>query len=290
MFDQTALDEELARIDAAAQVLSQRAPAPPRVGVILGSGLGAFADALDDSVYVPYSELPAFPISGVVGHRGRMALGRCGGVPVVVMQGRVHGYEGWSQAEVARGVRVMARMGVEALVVTNAAGGIRADLHPGALMRIDDHVNMSGRSPLTGPNDERLGPRFPDMSEPYHRGLGEALSELAAARGVELSSGVYACMMGPAYETPAEIRMLRAMGADAVGMSTVPEIVAARHMGVPCVGISVITNYAAGLSAQPLSHDEVKETADQVREVFVGLLQAFVPVAAGWLDRAKAQA
>ena len=249
----------------------------PRLGLVLGSGLGAFADGLEEAVSASYSELANFPVSAVAGHAGKLVVGKCQGVPVVVMQGRVHGYEGWSVDELAHGVRVMASLGIGALVLTNAAGGIHPDLKPGDLMRITDHLNLSGRSPLTGPNDERLGPRFPDMSHAYDPKHSDLLEAIAAEGRLALRRGVYACMPGPAYETPAEIRMLRAMGADAVGMSTAPEVLAVRHMGVPCIGISVITNLAAGIATSPLSHAEVKEVADQVKDRFISLLDQYVP-------------
>ncbi|RMG20515.1 MAG: purine-nucleoside phosphorylase [Deltaproteobacteria bacterium] len=268
---------DLAQIDEAADALRALGGPPPEIGVVLGSGLGAFADALEAPRAVPYADLPHFPVSGVEGHAGRFVLGRCGGVPVAVMQGRVHAYEGWSMQEVAFGVRVIGRLGAKGLIVTNAAGGIHHDLVPGDLMRITDHINMTGRSPLTGRNVDALGPRFPDMSEAYDRRLSELLERVAADERLALRRGVYACMPGPAYETPAEIRMLRTLGADAVGMSTVPEVLAARHMGLRVVGVSVITNLAAGLSGGTLSHEEVKETADAVRARFVELLQRFLP-------------
>ncbi len=252
---------------------------PPAVGVILGSGLGAFADELEDAVARPYGELPHFPQSAVVGHKGRLVLGGCGGVPVAVMQGRVHAYEGWTMDQVAFGARVLCALGVKALVVTNAAGGIGAKLAPGDLLRITDHINLAGRSPLTGINDDRLGPRFPDLSHAYDPDLGDLVEHLADDVGAPVKRGVYAYMAGPSYETPAEIRALKALGADAVGMSTVPEVVAARHMGVPVVGISVITNLAAGLSEKGLSHEEVKEVADRVTGRFLELLRRFIPAA-----------
>lgn len=266
-------------MEAAGAVRALGQPAP-RIGLILGSGLGAFADHLERAESRPYGELPHFPTSAVVGHAGRLLLGGCGGVPVVVMQGRVHAYEGWTMDEVAFGARVMCALGVDLLVVSNAAGGIHPDMRPGDLMRITDHINFAGRSPLQGPNDERLGPRFPDMTEAYDRELGQHLEEVAWEAKTHMLRGVYAAMPGPAYETPAEIRMLRTLGADAVGMSTVPEVLAARHMGVRVVGISVITNLAAGLGAQRLSHDEVKEVADRVGDRFVDVLRRFVPAVA----------
>ncbi|MDF1566077.1 MAG: purine-nucleoside phosphorylase [Deltaproteobacteria bacterium] len=265
------------RVMESAEAVQKLGGARPRVGLVLGSGLGAFAEGLQEAISVDYGELPHFPVSAVAGHAGRLVLGKARGVPVVVMAGRVHGYEGWTVDELAHGVRVMAAMGIQALVLTNAAGGIHPDLKPGDLMRITDHINLSGRSPLTGPNDERLGPRFPDMSTSYDPAYSDLLESVAAEGKLALRRGVYACMPGPAYETPAEIRMLRSMGADAVGMSTAPEVLAARHMGVRCVGISVITNLAAGIATNPLSHAEVKEVADRVKDRFVDLLERYVP-------------
>jgi purine-nucleoside phosphorylase len=250
------------------------------VGVILGSGLGEFADGLSEKVVIPYSDLPHFPSSSVVGHAGRLVLGKIGGEPVVAMQGRVHFYEGFSPVQVAFPSRVLCSLGVRALVVTNAAGGVNFGFKPGDLMMITDHLNLSGYNPLVGHNDERLGPRFPDMSAAYAPRLRKLLKETAAQRNIALKEGVYASVSGPSYETPAEIRMLRTMGADAVGMSTVPEVIAAAHMGVPVAGVSCITNLAAGIGDKPLSHQEVAETADRVKDVFGSLLSAFLPAAA----------
>jgi purine-nucleoside phosphorylase len=255
----------------------------PAAGLVLGSGLGGLADRLHGAVAIPYHEIPGFPVSRVAGHPGRLVLGELpaegGAVPVAVMQGRVHAYEGWPAEDVAFGARVLCALGVKALVVTNAAGGVSPELAPGDVVRIVDHVNLSGVNPLVGENDERLGPRFPDLSDAYDPRLGALLDEAAARVGLPLPRGVYACVLGPSYETPAEVRMLRALGADLVGMSTVPEVIAARHMGVPVVGLSVVTNHAAGLSRQPLSHEEVAETAGRVRERLTALLEAFLPVA-----------
>jgi purine-nucleoside phosphorylase len=252
----------------------------PAVGVILGSGLAAFADRLERAVVIPYEEIPYFPVSRVAGHPGRLVVGelREGGatVPLAAMQGRVHGYEGWSVEDVAFGARVLCRLGVRALLVTNAAGGVNPSFAPGDLVRIADHLNLSGQNPLAGENDERLGPRFPDLSAAYDPRLSALLDEAAAAAGVPLRSGVYACMAGPSYETPAEVRMLRALGADLVGMSTVPEVIAARHMGVPVAGISIVTNYAAGLARKPLSHEEVAETAERVRDRLSSVVVGFL--------------
>lgn len=268
--------DQASRIDAAAARARQLGVAP-EIGLVLGSGLGAFADRLEGAKSLPYDEIPHFPVSSVHGHAGRLVVGTLAGVRVVVMQGRVHGYEGYSAAEVVFPIRVLCRLGIRALVLTNAAGCVNAAWAPGDLMRITDHLNLSGRNPLEGPNDASLGPRFPDLSTAYDPRLGAALDDAAQATGLALRAGVYACLLGPSYETPAEIRMLRTLGADAVGMSTVPEAIAAAHMGVPVAGVSCLTNMAAGILDQPLSHAEVTETADRVRDQFVGLLEAFLP-------------
>ncbi len=252
----------------------------PAVGVILGSGLAAFGDRLERSVSIPYAQIPGFPAVRVPGHPGHLVIGELpaegGPVSVVAMQGRVHAYEGWSAADVAFGARVLCGLGVRALLVTNAAGGVNPALGPGALVRITDHLNLTGQNPLVGENDDRLGPRFPDLSEAYDERLGALMEEAAREVGVPLTRGVYACVLGPSYETPAEIRMLRALGADLVGMSTVPEVIAARHMGVPVAGLSVVTNLAAGLSRQRLSHEEVAAAADRVRDQLGALAAAFL--------------
>jgi purine-nucleoside phosphorylase len=255
----------------------------PVAGLVLGSGLGGFADRLGNAVAIPYQEIPSFPVSRVPGHEGRLVVGELaapgGPVAVAAMQGRVHGYEGWSGEQVAFGSRVLCSLGVKLLFVTNAAGGVNPAYGPGDLVRIVDHLNLSGVNPLVGENDERLGPRFPDLSEAYDRRLGALLDETAAQLGVPLRRGVYACMPGPSYETPAEIRMLRLLGADLVGMSTVPEVIAARHMGVPVVGLSVVTNYAAGLGRRPLTHEEVAETAGRVGDRLAAIVEGFLPAA-----------
>lgn len=257
----------------------------PTGGIILGSGLGAFADSLESKVVIPYEELPGFPCSSVPGHAGRLVLGQLEGEPLVAMQGRVHFYEGYAPWQVAFPARVLCALGIRALVVTNAAGGINPSLAPGDLMAITDHLNFSGWNPLVGPNDERLGPRFPDLSTAYHPALLELLCEVARQAKIQLERGVYAILSGPSYETPAEIRALRAMGADAIGMSTVPEVIAAAHMGVKVAGISCITNLAAGIGDQPLTHQEVAETAGRVREVFCRLLRLYLPRATRSLGR-----
>jgi purine-nucleoside phosphorylase len=248
----------------------------PAAGIVLGSGLSGLADRLEGATEIPYEEIPGFPVSRVPGHRARLVVGQLpvdgGRVPIVAMQGRAHGYEGWSAADVAFGARVLCGLGVKLLLVTNAAGGVNPAYAPGDLVRIVDHLNLSGLNPLVGENDDRLGPRFPDLTEAYDARLGALLDEVAAERGIPLRAGVYACLLGPSYETPAEIRMLRLLGADVVGMSTVPEVIAARHMGVRVAGISVVTNLAAGLSRSRLSHEEVTGTAARVEERLTALV------------------
>jgi purine-nucleoside phosphorylase len=261
---------------AARAALGRSRVGRPRLALVLGSGLGAYAERLTAAVSIPYRKLPHFPASSVPGHAGCLWIGRIGTVPAVLMQGRVHLYEGYRPSEVVFGVRTMAKMGAGVVCLTNAAGGIRADLAPGDLMRITDHVNLSGQNPLVGPNDERLGPRFPDLSAAYSPVLAQALDRAAAAAGVALKRGVYCQLLGPSYETPAEIRALRLLGADAVGMSTVPEVIAARHLGLDVAALSCITNRAAGLADKPLTHSEVAETAERVRADFARVLDGFV--------------
>ncbi len=257
----------------------------PKVGVVLGSGLSAFADRIAGAVAIPYQEIPEFPVSSVEGHPGKLVMGELpgpgGGVPVAVMQGRVHGYEGWSAEDVAFGARLLCRLGAGALLLTNASGGVNTELAPGDLVRVTDHVNLSGSNPLTGPNDARLGPRFPDLGQAYDTALGEVLEAAARRVGVTLKRGVYACLAGPSYETPAEVRMLRALGADLVGMSTVPEVIAARHMGVPVCAVAMVANMAAGISARPISHAEVTAAGERVREALGRLLAAAIPDLSG---------
>ncbi|RMH43170.1 MAG: purine-nucleoside phosphorylase [Deltaproteobacteria bacterium] len=265
-------DDLFERLERAAAAIAQRAPGvAPRVGLILGSGLGSFADRLDDAVAIPYGDIPRFPTSSVEGHAGALVLGRFDGVPCVAMKGRVHYYEGYDLRDVAFPARVLVRLGARTLIVTNAAGGIRDDLEPGTLMLIRDHINLFGANPLRGPNDPRIGPRFPDMTTAYDAELRE-LARRAAGDAIALAEGVYAGLPGPSYETPAEVQMLARLGADAAGMSTVPEVIAARHMGARVLGISCITNKAAGLGNATLSHDEVTETAARVRSAFERLL------------------
>ena len=245
---------------------------PVNTGIVLGSGLGAFAEQVADAAVIPYSDIPHFPTSSVSGHAGRLVLGKIGDARVAVMQGRVHYYEGYGLKEVTFPVRVLRALGTTNLVLTNAAGCVNEGYAPGDMMVITDHLNLTGDNPLRGPNDDALGVRFPDMSRAYNPELSAVLTAVASEQGTELRHGVYAGLLGPSYETPAEIRMLRVLGADAVGMSTVAEAIAAVHGGLRVAGLSVITNYAAGMSQDTLSHDEVKETGLMVEEKICKLL------------------
>lgn len=251
----------------------------PSVGLILGSGLGDFCDTLEDPVVIPFSDIPGFPVSTVEGHTGAFVFGRAQGKYVVALRGRVHYYEGYTPQQIVMPVRVMAKLGVKTLILTNAAGGVDPDWPAGTLMLIKDHINYSGMNPLIGPNLEDLGPRFPDMSDVYSRELREKLKPLAAAEGIRLEEGVYVMFSGPSYETPAEVRFARIMGGDAVGMSTVPEAIAARHCGLQVMGVSCITNLAAGMQATPLDHSEVVETANRVKAEFTRLLRLMIDIA-----------
>lgn len=276
MAAQTEAGGSYERAEHAARVIRARISTEPRIALVLGSGLGDFGDELKDAVGIPYSEIPAFPTSTVAGHAGRLVIGTVEDVPVVAMQGRVHYYEGYSLEQVTFPVRVFKLLGINTLLLTNAAGGIDVQLSQGALMLINDHLNLMAANPLRGANDERFGPRFPDMTEVYSRELQEVAIEEARGLGVELRRGVYAALAGPSYETPAEIHMLRGFGADAVGMSTVPEAIVARQMGMDVLGISCITNMAAGLGNEKINHQEVMETGKQVRDVFARLLRRLV--------------
>lgn len=270
-----------ARVEDCVFAVKKRIGLEPRIGVVLGSGLGAFGDTLEDLVKIPYRDLPHMPSSGVPGHAGNLCFGRVGSVPVVCMQGRVHLYEGHSIDKVVHGVRTMARLGVHAVLITNAAGGLEPSWSPGDLMVVADHLNLTGTSPLVGPNDEALGPRFPDLSVAYDSELRTILHSVASAARVPLREGVYAAQLGPAYETPAEVLMLRMLGAHAVGMSTVHEVIALRHMGVRVGALSCITNLAAGLASERLSHAEVEATARSRHAAIAALLS-------GWIARAGA--
>lgn len=267
--------DEMKRIDeAAAKVLAVCGKAD--IGVILGSGLGDYAEALEDAVKLPYSEIPGFPRSTVAGHAGMWCCGTLYGKRVVMMQGRFHYYEGYGMKDVTLPVRVMQKIGVKTLIVTNAAGGVNLGYHPGELIVIGDIFSMTAQNPLIGPNLDAFGPRFPDMSCAFDKELRALAHECANEQGFALREGVYAQMTGPTYETPAEIRMLRTLGADAVGMSTVPEVIVARHGGMRVLGISCITNMAAGILDQPLNHAEVTETANRVKGQFRSLLDRII--------------
>jgi purine-nucleoside phosphorylase len=250
----------------------------PKVAVVLGSGLGGFADSLTEAVAIPYAKIPGFPQSTAFGHAGRLVVGKAGTTVVAAMQGRVHLYEGYSAAEVAFPIRVLGRLGIRALLLTNAAGGVNTEYSQGALVVIRDHINLQGTNPLIGANDERFGPRFPDMTTAYWKPYREFTLIEAKRLGMELHEGVYAAVTGPSFETPAEIRYLRTIGADLVGMSTVPEVIVARHMGIRVLGISCVTNMAAGILDQPLTHDEVIETGNRVKTQFTALLRAVLPL------------
>ena len=269
--------DEFSRAEAAAEFIRSQTALRPQIGLVLGSGLGGFADGMADAVRIPYGEIPHFPRSTAIGHAGCLVAGRIAATPVAVMQGRVHLYEGYSIKEVAFPIRVFGRMGIRALILTNAAGGIGSHLHPGCLVLIRDHINLQGVSPLTGPNDERFGLRFLDMTSAYDSEFQRIAQEEAQRLGLWLGSGVYAALPGPSYETPAEIRYLKIIGADLVGMSTVPEVIVARHMGIRVLAISCVTNLAAGLSDQPISHEEVLQMGARVQKELVALLAAVIP-------------
>ena len=262
------------RVHAAAEAVRTRGAATPQVGLILGSGLGGFADGLAHATAIDYGDIPHFPRSHVAGHKGRLVIGERAGARCIAMQGRVHMYEGHSAATVAFPARVLVALGAKVIIVTNAAGGLNPAWQPGTLMLIRDHLDFLRDHALRGPNDERLGPRFPDMTTAYAPELRRLARGAAEAAGIALAEGVYVAMPGPTYETPAEVKMLQLLGADATGMSTVPEVCAARHMSARVIGISCITNHAAGITGRALSHDEVTETAARVRATFERLLDA----------------
>jgi purine-nucleoside phosphorylase len=259
-------------INEAVEFIRSRSSIQPEVGIVLGSGLGNVVDALDVETAIPYSDIPGARASTVMGHSGKLVLGRAGSLPVAVMQGRVHFYEGYSMDEVLFLARVVGRLGIRKLIVTNAAGGVNTAYTPGDLMLISDHINFMGMNPLRGPNIEALGARFPDMSEAYPASLRDLAKEVGKEIGLTLQEGVYLALSGPTYETPAEIRAFRVLGADAVGMSTVPEVIAMSHMGIPVLGISCITNMAAGILKQKLHHQEVMDTTARVQKEFTALV------------------
>ncbi len=259
-------------VESAATYIKTRTEREHSVALVLGSGLGSYADQLPEPIVIPFEEIPGFAVPKVEGHGGRVVSTLIGGSGALVFSGRVHFYEGWSIDKVVLGVRSAVMVGCETVIITNASGGCGDDLEPGDLVLLRDHINLTGQSPLIGPNDDRLGPRFPDMSTVYPPHLREIAHEAAAAAGTHLKEGVYAWFTGPAYETPAEVEMARRLGADLVGMSTVPEAVAATHMGAGVVGISLVTNLAAGISDVPLSHEEVTEAANMARERFTSVV------------------
>lgn len=262
---------------SAVAYIRARTASIPTIGVVLGSGLGAFAYQITDAVSIPFAEIPYFPKSTVPGHSGKLVIGTLDGVPVAVMQGRVHAYEGYTPQEVTFPVRVLGLLGVKTLIVTNAAGGIRPGLKQGDLVLLSDHINFTGRNPVVGENDERFGPRFFDMTEAYSKRLRKLAATTAESAGFPLAEGVYLCVLGPSFETPAEIRAFHSMGADLVGMSTVQEVIVARHMGIEVLGISCVTNLAAGIQLEPLSHEEVMETGRRVATRFAQLLSDLIP-------------
>lgn len=264
------------KLNESAKYILDKTNFQPEIGLILGSGLGAIADQIEDAEYYPYNEIPHFPVSTVEGHAGRLVIGKLEGKKVVAMQGRFHFYEGYPMQEVTFPVRVMKLLGIKTLIVTNAAGAVNTSYVPGDLMLINDHLNMTGNNPLIGRNLDEFGTRFPDMSNAYDSDLRKKVKEIAKSLNIELQEGVYACMTGPAYETPAEIRMLRTLGADAVGMSTVPEVIVAIHSGLKVIGISCMTNMAAGILDQPLDHSEVMETSAKAREKFITLMKNII--------------
>ena len=270
------MSEYYKNVQETAGWLKDRYGTPPDVAIVLGSGLGEFTKALKDALACAYSDVPHWPASAVVGHAGQLVVGTIRGKRVAALSGRAHFYEGHDLRTVTFGVRALATWGVRSIILTNAAGGINLTFKPGTLMLMDDHINLLGGNPLVGPNEERFGPRFPDMTEVYSNRLRTLAVEAASAVGQPLARGIYVALHGPSYETPAEIRFLRTIGADAVGMSTVPEAIVARHMGLEVLGISCITNPAAGVLPKPLVHDEVMEVANRVRAEFSALLEAII--------------
>ena len=270
----------MTRLDDAVRRIREATSAEPRVGIILGSGLGGLADEVEARVEISYAEIPGWPASTAVGHAGVLVLGRVGEVDVAVMRGRAHLYEGIPAGDAVFGVRVLARLGIRTLVVTNAAGAIDESYRPGQLVLISDHINLQGASPLVGPNDDTLGPRFPDLSDAYDPELRRAAREAAAHLGIEVGEGVYAAWLGPQFETPAEIRFMRAIGGSLAGMSTVPEVIAARHIGIRCLGISVVTNMAAGVTEGKLGHEEVLAAGAEAQPRLTALVRELLPTLA----------
>ncbi|TCO79407.1 purine-nucleoside phosphorylase [Marinisporobacter balticus] len=264
------------RIQQSAEYILDKTKVHPEIGLILGSGLGAIADQIEDKEIYPYHEIPNFPVSTVEGHAGQLVIGTLEGKKVIAMQGRFHYYEGYPMKEVTFPVRVMKRLGIETLIVTNAAGAVNTAYQPGDLMLISDHLNLSGDHPLIGKNLEEFGTRFPDMSNAYNKDLRIKVKEIAKSLNIELQEGVYACMSGPTYETPSEVKMVRVLGADAVGMSTAPEVIVATHSGMKVIGVSCMTNMAAGILDQPLDHREVMDTSEKARAKFITLMKHII--------------
>lgn len=260
--------KELEIIENCVKIIRKETDFEPEIGLILGSGLGDYANKIENPVMIPYKELPGFPVSTVAGHVGQLVIGMCGEKKVIAMQGRVHYYEGYTQSQITIPIRIMKRLGVKNIILTNAAGGVNENFKPGTLMMIRDHINYSGSNPLLGENIEEDGPRFPDLTRVYDKELCAVLKEVAERKGIHLEEGIYMMFSGPCYESPAEVRMARILGADAVGMSTVPEAIVCAHCGIRVLGISCITNLAAGILDQPLNHKEVVEVADRVRTTF----------------------
>jgi purine-nucleoside phosphorylase len=273
----SAANLQFSRAEAAARFIQKKTKLRPKIALVLGSGLGAFADEFSSATRIPYAKIPRFPRSTAVGHAGQLVLGKVEGVEVAGMQGRVHLYEGYAAQDVAFPIRVFSHLGVKAVILTNAAGGIKKEFTQGRLVVISDHINLQGANPLSGPNADKFGPRFPDMTNAYDKKFRELTLAAGRRLNIDLGEGVYAALAGPSYETPAEIRYLRSIGADLVGMSTVPEVIAARHSGIRALGISCVTNAAAGVLDQPLDHNEVLETAERVKSQFIGLLRAVIP-------------
>jgi len=276
---------DFTRSQRAAKYILSKSRLRPKIAVVLGSGLGAFADDLTTPTRVPYEKIAGFPKPTVEGHAGRLVIGKVDEIPVAAMQGRVHFYEGYSVKDVVYPMRVLRQMGIQAAILTNAAGAINLNFSQGALVAIRDHLGLNGVNPLIGPNEDRFGPRFPDMSQAYCPKYREIAIAEGRKLGIDVKEGVYAGLSGPSFETPAEIRYLRTMGADMVGMSTVPEVIVARHMGIRVLGISCVTNMAAGILDQPISHAEVMETGERVRTQFVALLRSVIPRIAEDLEK-----
>jgi purine-nucleoside phosphorylase len=279
------MNDDFSKAGAAAQFLMSQTPVRPKIALVLGSGLGGFADELSDATQIPYTNIPFFPRSTAVGHAGKMVIGNVAGVPVAVMQGRAHLYEGYSALEVTFAMRVFDCLNIRAVILTNAAGGINLEYKQGALVVLTDHINLQGHNPLVGPNDDRFGTRFPDMTQAYCKAYRDIALAAAKTVGKTLHEGIYAAVLGPSYETPAEIRYLRTIGADLVGMSTVLEVIAARHMGMKVLAISCVTNMAAGILDQVINHAEVLETGERVKGDFTALVRAVLPDIAKDVDK-----